>query len=90
MPPADCTHLLQRRNITHFLIRTFAYLVMGILLNVCYLKCWVRIYLPDFYMNICELGACACVCKCKEMFKSRMNYIIPLSLFFLEVIGFHH
>ena len=105
-------HLVQRRNITHFLIRivctagpscskitkslvnvslkfqmlisengqnfllnkcekllhcNWALVILGrkgILLNVRYSRCWVQICSPAFCMNICELGACACVCAC--------------------------
>ena len=79
MPPADCIHLVQRRNITHFLIRTVCLsgyirqkddfidcLYSNILACLLYVT-YVRLGHVHVYVHMCE-----------EMFVSRISYNITI------------
>ena len=75
MPPADCTHLVQRRSITQFLIVTGC-LSGNIRQKEDFIDCKYTV------CDICEVGH-VYVCMCEEMFVSRMNYNISLLPFFI-------
>ena len=62
MPPADCTYLVQRRNITQFLIRTVC-LSGNIRQKEDFIDCWYSNILACLlYVTYMRLGVYACVC----------------------------
>ena len=54
MPPADCIHLVQRRNITHFLIKTVC-LSGNIRQKEDFTDCWYSNILACSVLTVCDI-----------------------------------
>ena len=89
MPPADCTHLVQRRNITHFLIRTVC-LSGYIRQKDDFIDCWYSNILACLlYVTYVRLGHVhVYVCMCEEMFVSRISYTITIFHCFCSILNY--
>ena len=93
MPPADCTHLVQRRNISHFLIRTVC-LSGYIRQKDDFIDCWYSNILACLlYVTYVRLGHVRVyVHMCEEMFVSKkvtiLQYFTVSVLYLLRSIRF--